>query len=55
MLVAAHDWDVAGAVAAGAQGAFLHRFGGSYRSWLPTPDVEGSLASIGDWIVSAHP
>jgi len=39
-LVAAHDWDVAGAIAAGARGAFVARPGATYRSWLPRPDIE---------------
>lgn len=40
-MIAAHDWDVAGALAAGASGAFVARQGVSYRPWLPRPDIEG--------------
>lgn len=40
-LVAAHDWDVAGALGAGARGAFVARSGATYRAWLPRPDIDG--------------
>jgi len=40
-LVAAHDWDVAGAIGAGARGAFIAREGATYREWLPRPDIDG--------------
>jgi 2-haloacid dehalogenase len=39
-LIAAHDWDCAGALAAGAQAAFLQRPGKSYASALPAPDLQ---------------
>lgn len=38
-LVAAHDWDCAGALAAGAAAAFIARPGQSYASTLPAPDL----------------
>lgn len=52
MLVAAHDWDVAGALKAGADAAFLERPGAVWS--LPTPkpelvvpDVEALAAALG--------
>jgi 2-haloacid dehalogenase len=41
-MVAAHDWDVAGALGAGARGAFVERAAASFRDWLPRPDIEAS-------------
>ena len=41
-MVAAHDWDVAGALAAGARAAFVARPGQAYREGLARPDIEGS-------------
>jgi len=41
-MVAAHDWDVAGALAAGARGAFVARLGQVYREGLARPDIEGN-------------
>ncbi len=40
-MVAAHDWDCAGALRAGAAAAFVARPGQVYRAGLPKPDVEG--------------
>jgi 2-haloacid dehalogenase len=52
-LVAAHDWDVAGAIAAGARGAFVARAGATYRPWLPRPDIEGAdLGTVADAILA---
>ena len=41
-MVAAHDWDVAGALAAGARAAFVARPRQAYREGLARPDIEGS-------------
>ena len=54
-LVAAHDWDVAGAIAAGARGAFVARPGATYRSWLPRPDIEApDLEAMAHRIIAAE-
>lgn len=52
MLVAAHDWDVAGALKAGAGAAFLERPGAVWslptpRPELVVPDVEALAAALG--------
>lgn len=52
MLVAAHDWDVAGALKAGAGAAFLERPGAAWslptlRPQLVVPDVEALAAALG--------
>lgn len=41
LLVAAHDWDVAGALRAGCQAAFVARNGASVAPSLPSPDIVG--------------
>ena len=41
MLIAAHDWDVAGAIMAGAQGAFVQRTGSVWSLPTPMPSVVG--------------
>lgn len=41
-MVAAHDWDLAGAAAAGAATAFLRRPGKTYADVLPSPDLEAA-------------
>jgi len=38
-MVAAHDWDVAGAMAAGCAGAYLLRPGAALNPLFPTPDI----------------
>jgi len=49
MLVAAHDWDVAGAMRAGAQGAFVQRPGSFWSLPTPLPSVVGKdLEEIAD-------
>lgn len=53
-MVAAHDWDIAGASAAGAKGAFIARPGQTYRSGLPRPDITGvDLAEVADRILAS--
>lgn len=42
LMVAAHDWDVAGAMAAGARGAFVARPGQVLDPGQPPPDYVGS-------------
>src|SRR2546428_13931691 len=41
-LVAAHLWDVAGALAAGCAAAFVARPGAPWNELLPQPDVWGA-------------
>jgi 2-haloacid dehalogenase len=49
MLVAAHDWDVAGAMRAGAQGAFVQRPGSFWSLPTPMPALAGeNLEEIAD-------
>lgn len=51
-LVAAHDWDVAGALAAGCAAAFVGRGGALPDPAFPTPDVAGpDLATVAEAIV----
>jgi 2-haloacid dehalogenase len=42
VMVAAHDWDVAGAMAAGCRGAFVARAGMVLSPVQPAPDIVGS-------------
>jgi len=42
MMIAAHDWDVAGALAAGAQAAFLERQGAIWSLPSPPPAIVAS-------------
>jgi 2-haloacid dehalogenase len=49
ILVAAHDWDVAGAMRAGAQGAFVQRPGSFWSLPTPMPALAGeNLEEIAD-------
>ena len=41
-MVAAHDWDVAGAMGVGFRGAFIARPGQGYASGYPAPDLGGA-------------
>jgi len=50
-MIAAHDWDVAGAMAAGYTGIFLERPGASWSVGLPLPNVSVmDLPSAARWI-----
>lgn len=52
MLVAAHDWDVAGAMRAGAKGAFVNRPGTLWSLPSPRPEVVGGdLLQVVDRLV----
>ncbi|KAA3635630.1 MAG: haloacid dehalogenase type II [Armatimonadetes bacterium] len=51
VMVAAHDWDVAGAMASGCQGVFIARDGRSYSEAFPdptfvAPDIETAATRI---------
>jgi|SRR3990170_4348568 len=53
-LVAAHDWDVAGAMSAGCAAAFIARPGKVLNPLMPKPDIVGSdLLDIADRIMAA--
>lgn len=41
-MVAAHDWDIAGAIRAGARGAYVNRRGGEVRILAERPDIVGA-------------
>ena len=52
-LVAAHDWDCAGALAAGALAAYLARPGTSYADVLAPPDLQAdTLPALAQRIIS---
>lgn len=52
ILIAAHDWDVAGAMKAGAQGAFVQRSGSSWSLPSTMPEVVGDdLGQIADQLI----
>lgn len=52
-LVAAHDWDVAGAIIAGCNAAFIERPGHVLNPAMPTPDIVGKdLVEVADKIIS---
>jgi 2-haloacid dehalogenase len=53
-LVAAHDWDVAGALNAGCKAAFISRPGKVLSPLMPTPDIIGpDLVDVAGKIVAA--
>lgn len=53
MLISAHDWDVAGALHAGAGAAFLRRPGLLWSLPRPMPDVTGTdLTEIADQLIA---
>lgn len=53
-MVAAHDWDVTGAIRAGARGAFVARPGMSLSSVGEVPDIVGAdLQEVADLVVGA--
>jgi 2-haloacid dehalogenase len=52
MLISAHDWDVAGAMAAGASAAFVRRPGSLWSLPSETPEVIGAdLREIADQLI----
>ena len=51
-MVAAHDWDIIGAMAAGCRGAFVARGGFAFPAHAPRPDVcELSLEGVAEAIL----
>jgi 2-haloacid dehalogenase len=53
-LVAAHAWDVAGALAAGCAAAFVRRPGKALSPLGPQPDIVGDLSEVVDRIVAGR-
>lgn len=54
-LVAAHDWDIAGALAAGCAAAFVGRGGTLPDPVFPMPDIAGpDLTSVADAIIATR-
>lgn len=52
-LVAAHDWDIAGALSAGCAAAFISRRGMVLNPLMPKPDIVGSdLIEVADKIIA---
>jgi len=47
-MVAAHDWDVAGAMAAGMRGVFLERLPDSWHLPVPRPTTVTSMVDLVD-------
>jgi 2-haloacid dehalogenase len=55
-LVAAHGWDVAGALVAGCAAAFIARPGKVLNPLMPTPDIVGNdLIEVAEKIMAADP
>jgi 2-haloacid dehalogenase len=53
-LVAAHDWDVAGALAAGCSAAFVARPGTALNPLMPRPDIVGrDMVEVAEGIIKA--
>lgn len=51
-MVAVHDWDIIGAMAAGCRGAFVARDGIAFPSLVPQPDVcEPDLEALAEAII----
>ena len=54
-LVAAHAWDIAGAMQAGWQGAFIERKGKVWNPLFESPNFTGkTLVEIVDWLIKDH-
>lgn len=55
VMVAAHDWDCAGAMAAGAEAAFVARPGRTWSPALPRPTYQGGdLSAVVDAVLVAR-
>lgn len=53
MMVAAHDWDVAGAMRAGCKGAYVLRAGSALNPLYPYPDiVEPDLLAVAEKVLA---
>lgn len=52
VMVAAHDWDIAGAKHAGARGIYINRGGTPYSSAFPSPDATvPDIPEASRWII----
>lgn len=55
-LIAAHDWDIAGAMAAGCRGVFIDRGGRPYSSAFAPPDIVApSVSHAATALIDAYP
>ncbi len=55
VMVAAHDWDIAGAMAAGCDGAFIQRPGQAYSSAFPKPTMKArDITDAADQIINTY-
>ncbi len=55
VMVAAHDWDIAGAMAAGCNGVFIERPGQSYSSAFPPPTLTAStITHAAEQLIALH-
>lgn len=51
-MVAAHDWDIEGALNAGWHGAFIQREGKFYHPDAPQPDtIQATIRAFADWFI----
>lgn len=56
VLVAAHSWDVAGALAAGCRAAFVARPGQVLSPGVPTPQFQGrNIAAVAELLIANQP
>ena len=54
-MVAAHDWDIEGALNAGWHGAFIQREGKFYHPDAPQPDiVQATISDFADWFLEKN-
>ena len=52
-MIAAHDWDIAGAINAGCQTAYIARAGKVYNALYKKPDISGiDLIEVADKILN---
>ena len=56
IMVAAHDWDIAGAMAAGCGGAFVARPGQVTNPYYDPPDIVGkNIKDVAEQIIAKLP
>jgi len=55
VMVAAHDWDIAGALAAGCNGVFVERPGQNYSSAFPPPTLTAAtITHAAEQLIAIH-